>query len=320
MGWLPHLRRSLIVRRLGGALALTAALVLCRIPASGGISWDIGMGIGYIAIALVLTLYLYPLRGDGLPHRRLFTLSHHRRIGWTVLYLSGLHVAVLLGAEPLVWQYLRPSTPFYMLAGLLGLIALGLLVATGLSGRKALRQPHPPGTSLSLHALLSPALLLLLAAHLLGSAQLVDSPIKVVTGCLLLCIPLLWIAYRAMRHGKRRPLTTAVPCLLAVTALAVLPTPTASSRLLEPMMTPAPVAVHFPHEKHTSTNCVVCHHNFVDKTGIGSCLDCHRSPRTDLARAAEATFHTFCRNCHTELAHTTTRHGPTRACSVCHGK
>jgi hypothetical protein len=320
MGWLSQLRRSLTIRRLAGALALTTALLLCPLPASGGISWDIAMGFGYGAITLVLMLYVYPLRGDGLPHRRLLTLSQHRQIGWTALYLSGLHVAVLFGAEPLVWHYLRPSAPYYMLAGLLAVIALALLVATGLSGRTALRQPRSPRTSLFLHALLSPLLLLLLAAHVLGSGQLIDTPVKVLTGWLLLAIPLLWIAYRALRHGKRRLLTTAIPCFLSVTALLFLPAPTASSRLLQPATTPATLAINFPHEKHTSVNCIVCHHNFVDKTGLGSCLDCHRSSRTDLTQAAEATFHTFCRRCHTELAHTTVRHGPPRDCSACHGK
>src|SRR5262249_251937 len=77
--------------------------------------------------------------------------------------------------------------------------------------------------------------------------------------------------------------------------------------------TPPTLPIHFPHDKHTTVNCVTCHHNFVDKTGIGSCVDCHRQPRPDLTRSAEATFHTFCRDCHTELAPTTPRHAPTRS-------
>jgi predicted CXXCH cytochrome family protein len=142
----------------------------------------------------------------------------------------------------------------------------------------------------------------------------------VLTACLLLAIPLLWAGYRALRR-RTRVLTTALPCYLAVTALLLLPAPTASSRLLQPVTTPPTLAIHFPHEKHTTVNCVACHHNFLDKTGIGSCLDCHRSANTALTQSAEATFHIFCRNCHSQIAQTTTgRHGPTRACSACHAR
>jgi hypothetical protein len=329
MTWLPHPRHSVIFRRLGGALALTAGLLLCPLPISGGVAWDLGMGIGYAVLALVIPLYIYPLRAEGLPHRRLLTLSQHRRIGWAALILSGLHVAILLRAQPLVGYYLLPSAPFYMLAGLVGLIALALLIATGLSGRAALRKPGPPGASLPSHAILAPLLLALLAAHLIGSAQLLDTPGKLLTGCLLLGIPLLWTAYRALRRntgtgGARRAarpanrLATVVPCCLAVIALLLLPVPIANSRLLQPATAPIILPSHFPHEKHTTVNCVTCHHNFVDKTGIGSCLDCHRSARADLTQSAEATFHMFCRDCHSQLARTTTKHGPTRACSQCH--
>lgn len=317
MGWLPYLPRALLLRRLGGALAATAALLLFPMPVSGGVAWDIGIGVGYAIIALVATLYIYPLRGEGLPHRRLFTLSQHRRIGWGALILSGLHVAILLRAQPLIGHYLLPSAPYYMLAGLVGLIALGLLIATGLAARAVLRRRDSATTSLSSHTVLAPLLLAFLAIHLIGSAQLLDTRTKVLTGCLLLAIPLLWAAHRALRRGARRT-TTLIPCCLAVFVLLLLPIPTASPRLLQPATAPATVPIHFPHEKHTTVNCVTCHHNFVDKTGIGSCLDCHRSERPDLGQPAEATFHTFCRNCHSQLAQTTTKHGPTRACSACH--
>jgi predicted CXXCH cytochrome family protein len=111
-----------------------------------------------------------------------------------------------------------------------------------------------------------------------------------------------------------------LPSCAAAVILFLLPIPTAAPALLIPAATPSLLPVYFPHEKHTTVDCVTCHHNFVDKTGLGSCRDCHRSARPDLPESAEATFHTFCRNCHTELAETTTKHGPTRACSTCHAK
>jgi predicted CXXCH cytochrome family protein len=351
MSWLTHLRRPSLVRRIGVACALGAALVLCPLPASGGLLWDAGIASGYVALVAAITLYLYPLRGEGLPHRRLFTLSQHRRIGWIALIVGLVHAAILLVAQPQVGHYLLPSAPVYMLLGLVALIALAILVATGLSARTALRkasftrasgpspsppsQPRPP-TSVATHAILAALLLALTAAHVLGSHQLIDKPAKAITLCVLLALPLLWAAFRvALRRRVRaadsqptrtpsppriRLFPTVLPSYAAAAILLLLPIPTAAPALLQPAATPSLLPVYFPHEKHTTVGCVTCHHNFVDKTGLGSCRDCHRSARTDLPESAEATFHTFCRNCHTELAQTTTKHGPTRACSTCHAK
>jgi predicted CXXCH cytochrome family protein len=327
-----HHRRPSLVRRVGVACALTAALVLCSLPASGGLLWDAGIAIGYVALVTAATLYLYPLRGEGLPHKRLFTLSQHRRLGWIALTLGLLHAAVLLVAQPQVGHYLLPSAPLYMLLGLGALIALAILVATGLSARTALRNaprptttPQRPPTSVSTHAILAAFLLALTAAHLLGSHQLADRPAKTITVCVLLALPLLWAALRIIQRKspRKHPIRlfpTVLPCCAAALVLFLLPIPTAETALLQPAATPSLLPLYFPHEKHTTVACVTCHHNFVDKTGLGSCRDCHRSARTDLPETAEATFHTFCRNCHTELAQTTTKHGPTRACSACHAK
>ena len=363
MSWLTHLRRPSLVRRIGVACALGAALVLCPLPASGGLLWDAGIGSGYVALVAAITLYLYPLRGEGLPHKRLFTLSQHRRIGWIALIVGLLHAALLLVAQPQVGHYLLPSAPLYMLLGLGALIALAILVATGLSARSALRKasftraspraspgpssndphssapPPPPSrtpTSVATHAILAALLLALTAAHLLGSHQLIDKPAKAITLCVLLALPLLWAAFRiTLRRrvpaGDSQPtrtpppqrirlFPTVLPSCAAAAILLLLPIPTAAPALLKPATTPSLLPVYFPHEKHTTVGCVTCHHNFVDKTGLGSCRDCHRSARSDLPESAEATFHTFCRNCHTELAETTTKHGPTRACSTCHAK
>jgi len=341
MSWLTHLRRPSLGRRLGVACALGAALLLCPLPAAGGLLWDAGIASGYVALVAAITLYLYPLRGEGLPHKRLFTLSQHRRIGWIALIVGLLHAAILLVAQPQVGHYLLPSAPLYMLLGLGALIALAILVATGLSARSALRKasvtraPRPP-TSVATHAILAALLLALTAAHLLGSHQLIDKPAKAITLCVLLALPLLWAAFRIalrrrVRQGDSQPtrtpppprirlFPTVLPSCAAAAILLLLPIPTAAPALLRPATTPSLLPVYFPHEKHTTVGCVTCHHNFVDKTGLGSCRDCHRSARSDLPESAEATFHTFCRNCHTELAETTTKHGPTRACSTCHAK
>ena len=133
----PYLRRA------GIASVLTAAVLLLPLPASGGLIWDLGAALGYGSLAFAVVLYLYPLRGEGIAHRRLFTVSQHRRIGWITLSLAVLHTAILLVAQPLTGHYLLPSAPLYMLCGLVALVALAVLVATGISARSALRHGAP---------------------------------------------------------------------------------------------------------------------------------------------------------------------------------
>src|SRR5258708_34811334 len=90
----PHARRIVV------ACVLLAALLMLPLPASAGLFWNIGAGIGYLALVAAVVLYLYPLRAHGVPHRRLFALSQHRRIGWVALYISGLPAAILPSAQP----------------------------------------------------------------------------------------------------------------------------------------------------------------------------------------------------------------------------
>jgi hypothetical protein len=313
----PHLRRAVL------ASAAAAALLLVPLPASAGWAWNIGAGLGLASLVFALVLYLYPLRGNGVAHRRLFSLSQHRRIGWIALSLAGLHTALLLIAQPLVGRYLLPSAPIYMACGVAAFIALAVLVGTGISARSALKRLASPGDtrpSMAAHAVLAALLLGLLGAHIVGSGQLVDRPTKAITGCVLLALAILGSAWRSLpfRIGTKM-FTTVIPGVLAAAALMLLPTATGGSRLLQPPLAPSLLHVNFPHENHTSVNCVLCHHNYVDKTGFGSCLDCHRSLRSDLIQAPEATFHVFCRDCHRKLAlENKSKHGPVRKCSGCH--
>ena len=326
MSGLKNIRHPSTAHRVGITCVVLAGLLLWPLPASGGYGWDIGLATGYVGLVFVAALYLYPLRGEGLPHRRLFTLSQHRRVGWIALTLSLLHAALVLIAQPQVGHYLLPSAPVYMLLGTVALLALATLVATGLAARKSLRKAaapraaaHPTPWTVPTHAVLAGLLLACLGIHIVGSGQLADRPTKTITLCLLLALPLIWAAVWRKGPKTRSRLPTLVPSLSAATILLLLPLPIATSRLLEPVAPPSLLPVSFPHEKHMTVGCVLCHHNFTDKTGAGSCLDCHRSTtRTDLTTSAEATFHTFCRNCHIQLAAITNQHGPTRACAPCH--
>jgi hypothetical protein len=200
-------------------------------------------------------------------------------------------------------------------------------VATGISARSKLRRGAPAAASagassftVTTHAVLAALLLGLLGAHVVGSGQLIDRPIKSVASGVLLALALLCTAWRPLsaRIRPRLPWTLVASCI-TVAALALLPAPIGGLRLLQPAVTPSTLHAFFPHEQHRSVDCVACHHNFIDKTGTGNCYDCHRSARPDLHQASEATFHEFCRGCHVKLAlERSEKHGPVRECSGCH--
>jgi predicted CXXCH cytochrome family protein len=310
------------LRRAGVACAVTAAVLVLPRPASGGLVWNLGAALGYGSLACAVVLYLYPLRAEGIAHRRLFTVSQHRRIGWIALSLAALHTAVLLVAQPLTGHYLLPSAPMYMLCGLAALIALAVLVATGISARSTLRRaaaPRATSANVATHAVLAGLLPGLLAAHLVGSGQLLDRPLKTATCCVLLALALAWSAWRPRsKRISNRLFSTVIPSSIALATLLLWPTPIGGLLLLRTAAAPAPLHAYFPHENHRTVSCIACHHNFVDKTGFGSCFDCHRSTRADLPQALEATFHRFCRDCHSALAREENKHGPVRVCSGCH--
>ena len=222
----------------------------------------------------------------------------------------------------------------------------------------------------TLHVVLASLTMATACAHIVGSSQLLSGAFKPVFVLLLVSLPLIWYALRprlrrwqptrhnavgtnsrSARNGasdaRRRSLAWPVSHLAAVALVALMPAPMSKQLLLEPMVRPSPIAVSFPHDSHTSVNCVTCHHNYVDHTGTAACIECHRNANTGAARAdlaqpgrprqqlgglgtpfrssSESTFHTFCRDCHTQLALDSNwfgvrnaKHGPTRSCSACH--
>lgn len=323
------------IRRAAGAGLILAGIILVPLPASGGPLWDAAAIAGYLAVALTVVLFIYPLRRPGLPHIRLSSVGHHRQLGWAALGFAALHVVLLLFSQPLTGRYLLPSAPLYMVCGTVALVTLGALVATGLAARTAMRQaarsksskepdkplakPSAARTAVT-HSVLATVLLATMGAHIVGSGQMVETLGKILVTSVILVLVLGWSMILPRWVGARtRWLPIMLPGVASAIVLLILPAPTARSHLMEPAITtPSPIPVRFPHEKHTSVNCLVCHHNLLDNTGAGNCIACHRSSRPDLRHSSEATFHVFCRSCHVLLATQGHHHGPTRACSDCH--
>ncbi len=289
-------------RRLAFALVLAVGLLVTPPSVSGGLVWDLGIASGYISLVLTVCLFVYPMRGDGLPRDRLLGSAQHRLLGWLTLATAVLHLLVLLGSQTLIRRYLVPSAPIFIWCGAAALALAAVLVKK--TGRW--------------HTALAAVMVLTLWAHLIGSGQAVSGLNKSVAVGVLLALPLLWFAFRPRTFPSRQKAIRHGTGVAAAVIIPLLPSPAAHRLLLQPAVRPGPISIAFPHENHTSVNCITCHHNYLDHTGVVACVDCHRSARTDLRQASEATFHTFCRDCHARLAGEGARHGPTRQCAACH--
>jgi hypothetical protein len=74
----------------------------------------------------------------------------------------------------------------------------------------------------------------------------------------------------------------------------------------------------FSHTDHRRTSCPVCHHNFTDKTGKGSCYNCHKKEMLNGITRIDVLFHDFCMGCHLEERSRHRSAGPVKTCSLCH--
>jgi len=77
------------------------------------------------------------------------------------------------------------------------------------------------------------------------------------------------------------------------------------------------IPVQFDHADHGTTQCIDCHHNFVDDTGGGTCYNCHKYEE-DIAADMEKMFHNFCFDCHVQTRMEGEESGPMRECKGCH--
>jgi len=75
--------------------------------------------------------------------------------------------------------------------------------------------------------------------------------------------------------------------------------------------------MNFAHLDHAQENCIDCHHNYVDGTGGGLCMNCHVTDQT-IWPLLEYQFHDLCRGCHAEKAALGEDGGPPRECMACH--
>ena len=126
-------------------------------PAAGGWLWDFGNGVGFVAFALILVLSLEPGRS------RL-----HRPLAWLAVGAAVAHGGYLLALDATLLEYLKPTMPPYMAAGLL---ALALLALSALTSGRVRRRIFPGRRAFRrLHWVLSAVVIAGAAYHVAGSA------------------------------------------------------------------------------------------------------------------------------------------------------
>jgi len=173
---------------------LLAPLLGLRLVGTAAVDrwWDAAMGTGLAATGALALLPLLSARWWAAQTRdadRLRVVQGlHRQLSYLLLVLLLAHVLGLVLLEARVVDYLLPTAPAYMLAGLLALLLVVALVLTSL-GRVRRRWPHPGWRRW--HAAMSALAVALTGWHLWGSAYWVATPAALFVAGWLLGVPTL---------------------------------------------------------------------------------------------------------------------------------
>jgi hypothetical protein len=311
-----------------------ALILLAALPMLSGfvaVGWELSQLSGLIATLLCIGLCGAPVRPrDSLPPV-LLSVRLHTLIGWAAVGAVALHVGGLLLTDRNVLEYLKPSMPIYMAAGMLAVLILLLLsVSAVLPIRQRLWSSHRAFQAS--HVIAGGALISLIAIHVIATGRYTGGWARKV---LLLgaTVAAMLMLLRARRRGtvqggaadRERRLVFGRRSALVAGALVtfsgfVAVTISASGTALrEPLASrTSSLAFNFPHAKHVNVNCLTCHHNFADGTGLENCILCHKSGRRDLKVGVQAQFHAFCFECHRHPQEGLSVHGPVAGCASCH--
>jgi predicted CXXCH cytochrome family protein len=261
-----------------------------------------------------------------------FPLRAHELLGWLTLATAVLHVALSLGTDHRVVEHVKLTAPRYEYAGILALFTLVFLTApAGAAVRRRLWPRHR--NFQAAHVGAACLLVVTLALHVLTTDRYVHGRAHLITYTLLSGIVLLALLRpRAQRHppqqrsrflgglvfGRHSRLVLVV-IVGSLSALLALTRDGTALALREPFLGRGkPLALDFPHDKHRAVNCALCHHDYLDRSGEGSCISCHRSERSAIRVGAEARFHDFCLGCHRDPPAYLSGHGPVTGCDTCH--
>jgi predicted CXXCH cytochrome family protein len=295
------------------------------------VTWEIAQILGLCAVAACLILCVLAVRprsGAGGALR----LRTHESVGWLTLAAAVLHAGLLLGTDPRVIEHVKPTAPRYELAGIFALLTLLFLTVPAAATLRPRLWPRHRNFQAA-HVIAACLLLLALAMHVLTTDRYVHGRAEAILYIVLSGLALL--ALLRPRSGKpaagaQAPLlgrlvfgrhARLVVAVVLIALIALIPLTRASVELAlrEPLLARTErLVLDFPHEKHRAVRCVVCHHDYLDRSGQGSCVSCHRSGRADLRVGVEARFHDFCLGCHRDPPAGLVGHGPVSGCDTCH--
>jgi len=297
------------------------------------VTWEIAQALGLSAVAACLILCVLAVRpragaGGG------FALRLHELIGWLALVAAALHVALSLYADHQVVQHLRATAPRYEYAGIVAVLALLFLTLPAGASVRSRLWLRPRNFQVA-HVAAACLLVVLLAIHVLTAGRYVHG--RAAGAAYLLLSGIALVALLRARGGARSAHHASaiagvlvfgrhsqlVLAIVLGSLLALLPLSGARTTLAlrEPFIARADrLVLDFPHDKHRSVSCVACHHDYIDRSGQGSCVSCHRSARADLRVGIEARFHDFCLGCHRDPPATLSGHGPVTGCITCHAR
>ena len=132
--------------------------------------WDFLMALGLVATGGLAVLPLLSARWWAARHPDPVLLRLvqrlHRELSYLMAALIAAHVVGVLVLEPRTLEYLLPTAPAYMVAGLVALLLLAVLIATSSGG---LKQRWAQASWRRWHACFSAVALAALAWHLVGS-------------------------------------------------------------------------------------------------------------------------------------------------------
>lgn len=173
--------QALKLSALLGACMIAPIALLALYPIPPGIYplWDFANAMGYIALAITLLLFVYKGRARIFPaFSGRFFANLHRDLGYIVVLLLLGHVGLLLWAEPLLLQHLKPTAPLHMLSGLIALILLLLMAVSSIPAlrRRVWRDYY---FFRHMHAVLAVMIVGLVSCHVLLSAYYINSLWKV---------------------------------------------------------------------------------------------------------------------------------------------